>query len=165
MEDFILETRKKGDTIGGCITCHVNGLPIGLGEPVFDKLHAELGKAMLSINAAKGFEIGSGFSGVEMFGSDHNDIFNEDGSTKTNHSGGVQGGISNGMPIVFTTAFKPIATLIQRQDSIDKEGNKVIVDGKGRHDACVVPRAVPIVEAMTAIVILDFLLRQHAQSV
>ena len=120
---------------------------------------------MLSINAAKGFEIGSGFSGVEMFGSDHNDIFNEDGSTKTNHSGGVQGGISNGMPLVFTTAFKPIATLIQSQDSIDKDGNKVIVEGKGRHDACVVPRAVPIVEAMAAIVILDFLLRQHAQSV
>ena len=165
MEDFILETRKKGDTIGGCITCQVNGLPIGLGEPVFDKLQAEIGKAMLSINAAKGFEIGSGFSGVEMFGSDHNDIFNEDGSTKTNHSGGVQGGISNGMPLVFTTAFKPIATLIQSQDSIDKDGNKVIVEGKGRHDACVVPRAVPIVEAMAAIVILDFLLRQHAQSV
>jgi chorismate synthase len=165
MEDFILETRKKGDTIGGCIMCHVTGLPIGLGEPVFDKLHAEMGKAMLSINAAKGFEIGSGFSGVEMFGSEHNDIFNEDGTTQTNNSGGVQGGISNGMPLVFTTAFKPIATLIKNQDSIDKDGNKVILEGKGRHDACVVPRAVPIVEAMAAIVILDFLLRQHAQSV
>ena len=165
MEDFILETRKNGDTIGGCISCRVTGMPVGLGEPVFDKLHAELGKAMLSINAAKGFEIGSGFSGVEMYGSDHNDIFNEDGTTKTNHSGGVQGGISNGMPLEFTTAFKPIATLIKSQDSIDKEGNKVIVEGKGRHDACVVPRAVPIVEAMTAMVIMDFLLRQHAQSV
>ncbi len=165
MEDFIFETRKKGDTIGGCISCRVAGIPIGLGEPVFDKLHAELGKAMLSINAAKGFEIGSGFSGVEMYGSDHNDIFNEDGSTKTNHSGGVQGGISNGMPLEFRTAFKPIATLIKSQESIDKEGNRVVVEGKGRHDACVVPRAVPIVEAMAAIVILDFLLRQHAQSV
>lgn len=165
MEDFILETRKKGDTIGGCIQCHVTGMPTGLGEPVFDKLHAEIGKAMLSINAAKGFEIGSGFSGVEMYGSEHNDIFNPDGTTQTNNSGGVQGGISNGMPLVFTTAFKPIATLIQSQESIDKDGSKVIVEGKGRHDACVVPRAVPIVEAMAAIVILDFLLRQHAQSV
>lgn len=163
MENLILETRKKGDTIGGCVHCIVQGLPAGLGEPVFDKLHAELGKAMLSINAAKGFEIGSGFSGVEMYGSEHNDIFNPDGSTRTNHSGGVQGGISNGMPVFFTTAFKPVATIIAEQPSIDKAGNEITLEGKGRHDPCVVPRAVPIVEAMTAIVLLDFLLRQNAQ--
>ncbi len=163
MEDFILEVRKKGDTVGGCVNCVVQGVPAGLGEPVFDKLHAELGKAMLSINAAKGFEIGSGFSGVEMYGSEHNDLFNPDGSTKTNYSGGIQGGISNGMPIYFKTAFKPVATIISPQQSIDKAGNEVTLEGKGRHDPCVVPRAVPIVEAMTAIVLLDFLLRQNAQ--
>lgn len=163
MEDFILEVRKKGDTVGGCISCVVNGVPAGLGEPVFDKLHAELGKAMLSINAAKGFEIGSGFSGVEMYGSQHNDIFSPDETTQTNHSGGIQGGISNGMPIYFRTAFKPVATIISSQPSIDKAGNEVTLEGKGRHDPCVVPRAVPIVEAMTAIVLMDFLLRQNAQ--
>jgi chorismate synthase len=163
MENLILETRKNGDTIGGCVSCIVSGVPAGLGEPVFDKLHAELGKAMLSINAVKGFEIGSGFSSSEMFGSEHNDIFIGDGSTKTNYSGGVQGGISNGMPIYFKTAFKPVATIMQAQASIDKEGNEITLDGKGRHDPCVVPRAVAIVEAMTAIVLMDFWLRQNAQ--
>lgn len=163
MEQLILEVRKKGDTVGGCVTCFVNGVPVGLGEPVFDKLHAELGKAMLSINAAKGFEIGSGFSGAAMYGSQHNDIFNPDGSTQTNFSGGVQGGISNGMPVVFKTAFKPVATIIAAQQSIDKAGNEVALEGKGRHDPCVVPRAVPIVEAMAAIVLVDFLMQQNAR--
>jgi chorismate synthase len=163
MEHLILETRKNGDTIGGCVSCVVQGVPPGLGEPVFDKLHAELGKAMLSINAVKGFEIGSGFSSAEMFGSEHNDIFRSDGSTKTNYSGGIQGGISNGMPLYFKTAFKPVATLMQSQPSIDSAGNEIILDGKGRHDPCVVPRAVAIVEAMTAIVLMDFWLRQNAQ--
>lgn len=163
MEKLILETRKNGDTIGGCVSCIVNGVPPGLGEPVFDKLHAELGKAMLSINAVKGFEIGSGFASAEMFGSEHNDIFKSDGSTKTNYSGGIQGGISNGMPIYFKTTFKPVATLMQSQSSIDSAGNEIILDGKGRHDPCVVPRAVAIVEAMTAIVLMDFWLRQNAQ--
>lgn len=164
MEEYILEVRKKGDTTGGCISCIVRGVPTGLGEPVFDKLHAELGKAMLSINACKGFEIGSGFEGVKMSGSQHNDIFNADGTTQTNFSGGVQGGISNGMPIVFKTAFKPVATIISEQESIDNSGNIITLEGKGRHDPCVVPRAVPIVEAMAAIVIMDFLLRQNTQS-
>ena len=163
MEKLILETRKNGDTIGGCISCFVHGVSAGLGEPVFDKLHAELGKAMLSINAVKGFEIGSGFDSVSMFGSQHNDIFSSDGSTKTNFSGGIQGGISNGMPIYFRTAFKPVATIMQAQNSIDSEGNEIILDGKGRHDPCVVPRAVVIVEAMTAIVLMDFWLRQKVQ--
>ncbi|TXI88068.1 MAG: chorismate synthase [Crocinitomicaceae bacterium] len=162
MENYLLVVKKKGDTVGGCVSCVVEGLPAGLGEPVFDKLHADLGKAMLSINAAKGFEIGSGFEGVSMLGSQHNDLFLPDGSTKTNHSGGVQGGISNGMPVYFKTAFKPIATLIQMQPSIDIHGNEVELLGKGRHDPCVVPRAVPIVEAMTALVIMDFWLRQQA---
>lgn len=162
MEKLILETKKKGDTVGGSVFCQITGVPIGLGEPVFEKLHAELGKAMLSINAAKGFEYGSGFSGIEMFGSAHNDIFQSDGTTKTNFSGGIQGGISNGMPIYFRTAFKPVATLIQDQESISKTGKKVIVEGKGRHDPCVVPRAVPIVEAMAAIVIMEFYLRWKA---
>jgi chorismate synthase len=133
-----------------------------LGEPVFDKLHAELGKAMLSINAVKGFEIGSGFSSISMNGSDHNDLFNPDGSTKTNHSGGIQGGISNGMPISFRVAFKPVATIMQNQQTIDQQGNTLEIEGKGRHDACVVPRAVPIVEAMAALVILDFYLRNKS---
>jgi len=159
MENLITETKKSGDTIGGAIYCQVNGVPVGLGEPVFDKLHAELGKAMLSINAVKGFEFGSGFSSIEMYGSAHNDLFNIDASTQTNHSGGIQGGISNGMPIYFRTAFKPVATILQTQTSIDSKGNEIELEGKGRHDACVVPRAVPIVEAMTAIVLLDFYLR------
>jgi chorismate synthase len=140
-------------------------VPIGLGEPVFDKLHAELGKAMFSINAVKGVEFGKGFSAVEMRGSEHNDIFSEDGTTKTNNSGGIQGGISNGMPIEIRVAFKPVATLIQSQESINNEGEKVELAGKGRHDACVVPRAVPIVEAMAAIVILDMYLRNKATKI
>jgi chorismate synthase len=163
MEKLILATRKNGDTIGGCVSCVVQGVPAGLGEPVFDKLHAELGKAMLSINAVKGFEIGSGFSSAEMLGTQHNDIFKSDGSTKTNYSGGIQGGISNGMPIYFKTAFKPVATIMQSQPSIDSAGNEITLDGKGRHDPCVVPRAVAIIEAMTAIVLMDFWLRQTAQ--
>ncbi|MDF4202856.1 chorismate synthase [Maribacter sp. SA7] len=158
MEDYIKSIKKDGDTIGGIITCVAKNVPIGLGEPVFDKLHAELGKAMLSINAVKGFEYGSGFEGVKMKGSEHNDQFNKDGSTKTNYSGGIQGGISNGMDIYFNVAFKPVATVIQGYETIDKEGNTVKTQGKGRHDPCVVPRAVPIVEAMTALVLADYTL-------
>jgi len=158
MEEYIKEVRKEGDTIGGVITCVAKNVPIGLGEPVFDKLHAALGKAMLSINAVKGFEYGSGFEGVAMKGSAHNDQFNTDGSTKTNYSGGIQGGISNGMDIYFNVAFKPVATVIQPYETIDKQGNLVQTKGKGRHDPCVVPRAVPIVEAMTALVLADYTL-------
>ncbi len=150
--------RKQGDTVGGTITCVLQNVPAGLGEPVFDKLHAELGKAMLSINAVKGFEYGSGFCGAKMKGSEHNDLFNEDGTTKTNLSGGVQGGISNGMDIYFRVAFKPVATVIQKQETIDTSGNIVEMQGKGRHDPCVVPRAVPIVEAMAALVLADYIL-------
>ncbi|WP_372755186.1 chorismate synthase [Mariniflexile sp.] len=159
MESYIKEVRGKGDTVGGIVTCVIKNVPIGLGEPVFDKLHAELGKAMLSINAVKGFEYGSGFEGCTMLGSEHNDAFNTNGTTKTNNSGGVQGGISNGMDIYFNVAFKPVATLIQEYETIDKEGKVVVMHGKGRHDPCVVPRAVPIVEAMAALVIADFFLR------
>lgn len=158
MIELIKNIRKKGDTIGGIITCIVQGLPIGLGEPVFQKLHAELGKAMLSINAVKGFEYGSGFSGSEMQGSLHNDIFNNLGKTKSNFSGGIQGGISNGMDIYFKVAFKPVATIMKKQNSIDKYGNNVEIEGKGRHDPCVVPRAIPIVEAMTALVLIDYIM-------
>jgi chorismate synthase len=158
MELYIKEVRKEGDTIGGIISCVIQNVPIGLGEPVFDKLHAELGKAMLSINAVKGFEYGSGFEGVKMKGSAHNDQFNSDGSTKTNYSGGIQGGVSNGMDIYFNVAFKPVATVIQGYETIDKEGNMVQTQGKGRHDPCVVPRAVPIVEAMAALVLADYML-------
>ncbi|MDO6820162.1 chorismate synthase [Zobellia sp. 1_MG-2023] len=156
MEDYIKDIRKEGDTVGGVISCVIQNVPIGLGEPAFDKLHAELGKAMLSINAVKGFEYGSGFAGVAMKGSEHNDQFNQDGTTKTNFSGGIQGGISNGMDIYFNVAFKPVATIIQPYQTIDKEGNFVQTKGKGRHDPCVVPRAVPIVEAMAALVMADF---------
>ncbi len=162
MITLIDQTRKNRDTIGGVISCVIKTVPVGLGEPVFDKLHAELGKAMLSINAAKGFEYGSGFAGVEMLGSEHNDIFyteNQQVKTKTNHSGGIQGGISNGEDIYFRVAFKPVATIMQDQPSIDTEGNEVQVTAKGRHDPCVVPRAVPIVEAMAALVLADFYLR------
>ncbi|MBJ6368542.1 chorismate synthase [Snuella sedimenti] len=158
MEAYIKEVRSKGDTVGGIVSCVIKNVPIGLGEPVFDKLHAELGKAMLSINAVKGFEYGSGFEGSTMYGSDHNDAFNNDGTTKTNFSGGIQGGISNGMDIYFNVAFKPVATLIQKYETIDKEGNTVEMQGKGRHDPCVVPRAVPIVEAMAALVLADYFL-------
>lgn len=161
MEGLIKKVKKDGDTIGGVIECRINNVPAGLGAPVFDKLEADLAKAMLSINASKGFEIGSGFKGTEMRGSEHNDSWqktNEKFSTKTNYSGGIQGGISNGMPIVFKVAFKPVATLLKDQESVDIEGNKVIIKGKGRHDPCVVPRAVPIVEAMAALVILDHMM-------
>ena len=162
MFDYIDQIRKQGDSVGGVISAIIEGCPAGLGEPVFDKLHAELGKAMLSINAVKGFEYGSGFDGVALKGSQHNDLFIEkDGKiqTTTNFSGGIQGGISNGEPIYFRVAFKPTATIMQDQDSLNEKGVKVVVSGKGRHDPCVVPRAVPIVEAMAAIVILDFYLR------
>lgn len=158
MEAFIKQIRKEGDTVGGTVMCVIQNVPIGLGEPVFDKLHADLGKAMLSINAVKGFEFGSGFCGAQMKGSEHNDLFNSDGSTKSNLSGGIQGGISNGMDIYFRVAFKPVATIMQKQKTIDKEGNSVDLEGKGRHDPCVVPRAVPIVEAMAALVLADFYL-------
>jgi chorismate synthase len=158
MENHILEIKKQGDTVGGTITCVIQNVPIGLGEPVFDKLHAELGKAMLSINAVKGFEYGSGFCGAQMKGSEHNDLYNPDGTTKTNLSGGIQGGISNGMDIYFRVAFKPVATLIQNQEVLTKENSIIEQQGKGRHDPCVVPRAVPIVEAMAAIVLADFYL-------
>jgi chorismate synthase len=162
MEELIVQTRKNGDTVGGSIRGVVKGMPVGWGEPVFDKLHAELGKAMLSINAVKGFEIGSGFKACSMFGSEHNDVFNSDGSTKTNFSGGVQGGISNGMPISFRVGFKPVATLMKPQETINKNGELISLEGKGRHDPCVVPRAVPIVEAMAALVLFDFYLRQKS---
>lgn len=156
----IEEIKQEGDSIGGAVQCVITGVPVGLGEPVFDKLHAELGKAMLSINAVKGFEIGSGFSSLGMKGSEHNDVFLANGQTKTNFSGGIQGGISNGMPIDFRVAFKPVATVMHTQETLDSSGNIVPLEGKGRHDACVLPRAVPIVEAMAAMVILDFYLRQ-----
>ncbi|UXP33616.1 chorismate synthase [Reichenbachiella agarivorans] len=158
---LIDEVRKQGDTIGGIVSCVIKGTPVGLGEPVFDKLHARLGAAMLGINAVKGFEYGSGFEGAKMRGSEHNDHFDiVDGKvvTKTNLSGGIQGGISNGADIYFNVAFKPVATIMRDQDSVDKHGEKVTVSGKGRHDPCVVPRAVPIVEAMAAMTILDFYL-------
>ena len=158
MIEKIRQIRKEGDTIGGTVSCVIKNVPVGLGEPVFDRLHAQLGKAMLSINAVKGFEYGSGFEGAKMKGSTHNDAFNSDGTTKTNNSGGIQGGISNGMDIYFNVAFKPVATVMQSQDTIDKDGNLVKMLGKGRHDPCVVPRAVPIVEAMTALVLADFVL-------
>lgn len=156
MEAYIRQIRKEGDTVGGVVSCVVRGLPVGLGEPAFDKLHAVLGHAMLSINAVKGFEYGSGFAGAIKKGSEHNDLFNDDGSTQTNHSGGIQGGISNGMDIYFNVAFKPVATIMQAQDTINNKGEQVVMEGKGRHDPCVVPRAVPIVEAMTALVLADF---------
>ena len=158
METLIAATKKEGDTIGGIITCVIQNVPIGLGEPVFDKLHAELGKAMLSINAVKGFELGSGFCSSAMKGSQHNDLYNSDGSTQTNRSGGVQGGISNGMDIYFRVAFKPVATLLQKQQVLTQQGELIEQQGKGRHDPCVVPRAVPIVEAMAALVLADYYL-------
>tara|TARA_B100000497_G_scaffold112188_1_gene132893 strand:- start:4345 stop:5409 length:1065 start_codon:yes stop_codon:yes gene_type:complete len=154
----IEEVKKTGDTLGGTVMCVLQNVPVGLGEPVFEKLHAQLGKAMLSINAVKGFEYGSGFCATSMKGSEHNDLFNEDGTTQTNLSGGIQGGISNGMDIYFRVAFKPVATLIQQQQALNSEGNLVQMKGKGRHDPCVVPRAVPIVEAMAALVLADFAL-------
>ena len=164
MINLITELKSKGNTVGGQIKCIINGVKPGLGEPVFDKLHADLGKAMLSINAVKGFEYGSGFNGSKMTGSEHNDEFtveNGNVSTKTNNSGGIQGGISNGEEIYFKVAFKPVATIMSKQNSIDKEKNNVELSVKGRHDPCVVPRAVPIVESMAAIVLADHLLRNR----
>lgn len=166
MIEHIKEIRKEGDSIGGIIQCQIKNCPTGLGEPVFGKLHAALGNAMLSINAVKGFEIGSGFEGTKLKGSEHNDIFesvNNNVQTKTNFSGGVQGGISNGENIYFNVAFKPVATLMQKQNSIDRNGDSIIVEGKGRHDPCVLPRAVPIVDAMTSMVILDYYLLNRAR--
>ncbi len=162
MIKFIDRIRKQGDTIGGTVTCVIQNVPVGFGEPIFDKLHAQLGKAMLSINAVKGFEYGSGFCGAKMMGSEHNDLFNTDGSTKTNLSGGIQGGISNGMDIYFRVAFKPVATIMQEQQTINSRGKVVKIQGKGRHDPCVVPRAIPIVEALSAMVIADFYLLTKA---
>lgn len=165
MIEKIEKIRKAGDTIGGTVTCVVQNVPVGLGEPVFDKLHARLGHAMLSINAVKGFEYGSGFCGARMAGSGHNDLFNPDGTTKSNLSGGIQGGISNGMDIYFRVAFKPVATIMQEQETINSKGEAVKMKGKGRHDPCVVPRAVPIVEALTAMVLLDFVLLEKISKI
>lgn len=165
MIDKINKIRKDGDTIGGTIDCIIQNVPVGLGEPIFNKLHAALGQAMLSINAVKGFEYGSGFEGAKMRGTQHNDAFNADGSTKTNLSGGIQGGISNGMDIYFKVAFKPVATIMKNQDTINSKGEATEIMGKGRHDPCVVPRAVPIVEAMTAMVLADFYLLSKTRTV
>ena len=170
MYDYIDSVRRNGDSVGGIITGVIKNVPTGWGEPVFDKLHAELGKAMLSINAVKGFEYGSGFEGVSMLGSEHNDgFFLEEASgkvkTKTNHSGGIQGGISNGEDIYFNVAFKPVATIMKDQESVNDAGEKVIVSGKGRHDPCVLPRAVPIVDAMSALVLVDFWLRSRGNKI
>jgi len=169
MEARVREVRSQGDTIGGVVRVAAFGVPAGLGEPVFDKLEADLAKAMLSLPAAKGFEIGSGFSGASMIGSDHNDAFapgESSGSivTTTNHSGGIQGGISNGMPILTTVAFKPVATIFQEQDTVDSSGTPTTIKPRGRHDPCVVPRAVPIAEAMMALVLVDHLLRHRGQT-
>ena len=158
MEQLILDVKADGDTIGGVITCVVKGVPVGLGEPAFSKLHAELGAAMLGINAVKGFEYGEGFAGVGQRGSEQNDIFYHDGSrisTRTNHSVGIQGGISNGQDIYFRVLFKPVATQLRPQPTVDKEGEEIMLEVKGRHDPCVLPRAVPVVEAMAAMTILD----------
>lgn len=168
MEALIREVRKAGDTIGGIVSCVISGCPPGLGEPVFDKLHADLGKAVLSINACKGFEYGSGFAGIGLRGSQHNDPFYMDNGqvrTRSNHSGGIQGGITNGMDIYFRAAFKPVATIVPPQPSVNEAGEAVLVEGRGRHDPCVLPRAVPIVEAMAALVLADHWLRQRAARV
>jgi chorismate synthase len=164
MIKLIEKARREGDSLGGTIKCIAKGVPAGWGEPVFDKLHADLGKAMLSINAVKGFEYGSGFAGARMKGSEHNDVFENDGGkiiTRTNFSGGIQGGISNGMDIYCNIAFKPVATISQTQETIDLKGKKTEIQGKGRHDPCVLPRAVPIVEAMAAIVLAEHMLRSR----
>lgn len=159
---LIEEARNAGDTLGGVVSCVVKGAIPGLGEPVFDKLHADLAKAVMSINATRAFEIGSGFAAVSMRGSAHNDAFVPGGGTATNRSGGIQGGISNGEDIFFKVAFKPVATIMQTQQTVDKDGNAIALEAKGRHDPCVVPRAVPIVEAMAALTIIDHWLRQKA---
>ncbi len=168
MVSFIEDIRKKGDTIGGIVSCIIKGTPIGLGEPVFDKLHADLGKAMLSINAVKGFEYGEGFNSINFKGSELNDAFTStEGkvNTATNHSGGIQGGISNGQDIYINVAFKPVATIMQDQQSVDKDGNETTMKGKGRHDPCVLPRAVPIVESMAALVLVDHILRNKTSKI
>lgn len=165
MIDRIKETRKEGDTIGGEVTCVIQNVPVGLGEPIFDKLHARLGQAMLSINAVKGFEYGEGFASTSLKGSEMNDQFNSDGTTKTNFSGGIQGGVSNGMDIYFKVAFKPVATLMQTQTTLNADGEMVEMQGKGRHDPCVVPRAVPIVEALTAMTLADMFLIQRTRNI
>jgi chorismate synthase len=166
---LIEDTKAKGDSLGGIVSCVIQGCPAGLGEPVFDKLPADLAKAMLSINAVKGFEIGSGFDGVELYGSEHNDVFDTDADgkiiTQTNHSGGTQGGISNGMDIYFNVAFKPAATIMKEQQTVTVDGDNTTLKAKGRHDPCVVPRAVPIVEAMAALVLADHLLRNRLSRV
>lgn len=163
MERLILDVKRRGDTVGGVVTCVAQGVPAGLGEPLYDKLSARLAQAMLSINAVKGFEYGSGFASAACYGSQLNDIFcNRDGriDTLTNNSGGIQGGISNGQDIYFRVAFKPVATLLMEQPTVTSDGSPTVITARGRHDPCVVPRAVPIVEAMTALVILDFLNRR-----
>jgi chorismate synthase len=168
MSQLIETVRKEGDTIGGRISCVVKGVPAGLGEPVFDKLHADLGKAMFSINAVKGVQFGSGFDAIAMRGSEHNDAYLLKGSTigtATNHSGGLQGGISNGEEILFDVAFRPVSTLMRPQASVDREGRPVVLEGKGRHDPCVVPRAVPVVEAMCCLVLADHLMRQRSAQI
>ena len=162
MENYIKQIRKEGDTVGGIITCVIKNVPVGLGEPAFDKLHAELGKAMLSINAVKGFEYGSGFAGTQMKGSEHNDLFNTDGTTQTNRSGGIQGGISNGSEIVIRLGFKPVSTLLKTQDSVNESGEPIQLEGRGRHDPCVLPRAVPLVEAMVLLVLADHSLKNNS---
>ena len=165
MIELVEQVRAEGDTIGGCVKCMIVNVPVGLGEPVFDKLHADLGKAMFSINAVKGVEFGSGFSSVSKKGSENNDQFLPNRETSTNNSGGIQGGISNGMPIEFRVAFKPVATIMKDQNSINDQGEEILIKGKGRHDPCVVPRAVAIVEAMAAMVILDHYLRNKATKI
>ncbi len=165
MFNYIDKVRKEGDTIGGIVSCVITGTPVGLGEPVFDRLEADLAKSMLSINATKGFEIGSGFDGITQKGSEHNDAFyidNKNVKTRTNKSGGVQGGISNGEDIFFNVAFKPVATIMQKQNTVNKSGEEVEITGRGRHDPCVLPRATVIVESMAAMVIVDHYLRNRA---
>lgn len=164
MYELIKETKKQGNTLGGIITCVIQNVPIGLGEPIFHKLNAELAKAMFSINAVKGVEFGSGFEAARMFGSEHNDIFISENKTQSNNSGGIQGGISNGMDIVFRIAFKPVATIVHSQQTIDNDGNITEISGKGRHDACVLPRAVPIVDALASFVLADFFLMQKMRN-
>ncbi|NQX96689.1 MAG: chorismate synthase [Flavobacteriales bacterium] len=164
MFNYIDKIRKEGDTIGGIVSCVITGTPVGLGEPVFDRLEADLAKAMLSINATKGFEIGSGFNGITQKGSEHNDEFyidNKNIKTRTNNSGGVQGGISNGEDIFFNVAFKPVATIMQKQHTVNNKLEEVEITGKGRHDPCVLPRATVIVESMAAMVIVDYILRNR----
>ena len=168
MEQLIRAVRASGDTVGGAVRCVVRGLPVGLGEPVFDKLHADLAKACMSLPATRGFEIGSGFAAMSMRGSEHNDAFEPDGAggirTRTNHSGGVQGGISNGQPVRFRLGFKPVSTIFIEQDTVTPEGQATKLKPKGRHDPCVLPRAVPMVEAMVALVLVDHLLRHRARA-